>query len=128
MSSKQNEPQPPAQTDHSREAGRVAGEVGVARSSVDLWESITHGERRGGTCVDAVKRSEGVVTAGFSGYQRQESPEPSIPAPTVRRKPSGERHSESRVRENRMHGLMRGGSPTVIGLRAFQSVASRLLY
>jgi hypothetical protein len=36
--------------------------------------------------------------------------------------------SESRVRENRLHGLMRGGSQTVIGNSASQSVASRLLY
>ncbi len=48
MNSKQNEPQPSAQAGKSREAGRVAGEVGVLRSSVDLWESITHGEPREG--------------------------------------------------------------------------------
>lgn len=59
MNSKQNEPQPSAQAGQSREAGRVAGEVGVARSSVDLWESTTHGEPRGGACSNAEKRSEG---------------------------------------------------------------------
>ena len=48
MNSKQNEPQPSAQAGKSREAGRVAGEVGVLCSSVDLWESITHGEPREG--------------------------------------------------------------------------------
>jgi len=32
---------------------------------------------------------------------------------------SGEDSSESRVRENRLHGLMRGGSETVIGLVPF---------
>ena len=32
------------------------------------------------------------------------------------------------MRENRLSGLMRGGKQTVIGLRASQSVASRLLY
>ena len=42
--------------------------------------------------------------------------------------PAKERDSESRVRENRLHGLMRGGIQTVIGARAFQSVESRLLY
>ena len=36
--------------------------------------------------------------------------------------------SESRMRENRLSGLMRGGKQTVIGPRAFQSVTSRLLY
>ena len=59
MNSQQNEPQPPAQAGDSREAGRVAGEVGVLRSSVDLWESTTHGEPRGGACSNALKRSEG---------------------------------------------------------------------
>ena len=59
MNSQQNEPQPPAQAGQSREAGRVAGAVGVARSSVDLWESTTHGEPRGGTCSNAERRSEG---------------------------------------------------------------------
>jgi len=59
MNSKQNEPQPPAQAGQSREAGRVAGEVGVRRSSVDLWDSTTHGEPRAGTCSNACKRSEG---------------------------------------------------------------------
>ena len=59
MNSPQNEPQPPAQAGDSREAGRVAGEVGVLRSSVDLWDSTTHGEPRGGACSNALKRSEG---------------------------------------------------------------------
>lgn len=59
MNSKQNEDKPPAQAGNTREAGRVAEAVGVTRSSVDLWESITHGEPRGGTCSNAVRRSEG---------------------------------------------------------------------
>lgn len=59
MNSPQNEPQPPAQAGSVREAGWVAGAVGVARSSVDLWESTTHGEPRGGTCSNAERRSEG---------------------------------------------------------------------
>jgi hypothetical protein len=42
--------------------------------------------------------------------------------------PAKEWDSESRVRENRLHGLLRGGFQTVIGLCAFQPVASRLLY
>src|SRR6266446_7418724 len=110
MNSKQNEAQPGAQAGWSREAPRVAGEVGVLHSSVDLWESITHGEPREGTWVAATKRSDGVVTAGSPGYKRQKSPGSSTRALAGRRKPSGERHSESRVRENCMHGLMRGGS------------------
>jgi hypothetical protein len=38
------------------------------------------------------------------------------------------RNSESRMRENRLSGLMRGGKQTVIGPWASQSVASCLLY
>jgi RNA-directed DNA polymerase len=43
-------------TDESRtpEAG-----VGAADSSVDLWESITHGEQSGSACNQATKRSKG---------------------------------------------------------------------
>jgi RNA-directed DNA polymerase len=59
MNSKQNETQPSAQAGWSREAERVAGEVGVLHSSVDLWESRTHGEPREGTCSKARKRSAG---------------------------------------------------------------------
>ena len=64
MNSKQNEAQPWAQAGWFREALRVAGEVGVLHSSYDLWDIITHGEPREGTCVDAMKRSDGVGTAG----------------------------------------------------------------
>ncbi len=71
MSSQQNQPQPSAQAGQSREAGRVAGEVGVLHSSVDLWESITHGERREGTCSNARKRSEG----GGDGSRELTTPE-----------------------------------------------------
>ena len=128
MNSKQNEAQPEAQAGWSREALRVAGEVGVLHSSVEPWDTITHGEPREGTCVDATKRSDGVVTAGNPGYKRQKSPGPSTRTLAGRRKPIGERHSESRVRENCMHGLMRGGSADGHWPLAFQSVVSRLLY
>jgi hypothetical protein len=37
-------------------------------------------------------------------------------------------NSESRMRKNRLSGLMRGGSQTVIGHNPFQSVGSCLLY
>ncbi len=59
MNSKQNDLQPPGQVGGSRKAGWVAGEVGVLRSSVDLWDSITPGERREGTYPNALRRSEG---------------------------------------------------------------------
>jgi len=128
MNSKQNEAQPGAQAGLSREALRVAGEVGVLHSSADLWESITTGEPREGTCVDATKRSDGVVTAGNPGDKRQKSPGSSTRALAGRRKPIGQRHSESNVRENCMHGLMRVGSADGHWPLAFHSVVSRLLY
>jgi hypothetical protein len=109
-------------------AVRAGAGVGVLHRSVDLWDTTTHREPREGTCVDATKRSDGVGTAGNPGYQRQKSPGSSTQASAGRRKPIGKRHSESRVRENRLHGLMRGGKQTVIGPRASQPVASRLLY
>ena len=71
MNSKQNEPQLPAQAGWSRKAGQVTGEVGVLHSSVDLWESTTHGERREGTCSNAGKRSEG----GGDGSRELTAPE-----------------------------------------------------
>ena len=59
MSNSKKSAQPKAQAGGTREACKVAGEVGVLHSSVDLWESITHGEPREGTCPNAQKRSKG---------------------------------------------------------------------
>ena len=58
MSRQAKDAQPAAQAGN-RKANRVKGAVGVLRSSVDLWESITHEERREGTYPHAAKRSEG---------------------------------------------------------------------
>lgn len=58
MSRQEKNAQPPAQAG-SREAARVGGEVGVLRSSVDLWDRITHEERREGTYPNARRRSKG---------------------------------------------------------------------
>jgi RNA-directed DNA polymerase len=58
MSRQKQDAQPAVQAG-DRKAGRVEGEVGVLRSSVDLWESITHEERREGTYPHAAKRSKG---------------------------------------------------------------------
>lgn len=127
MSADDTAAQPKAQAQR-REAARVTGEVGVLHSSVDLWESKTRGEPREGTCVDATKRSDGVVMAGQPDSNTEISSEASTLASAVRRKPIGERHSESRVRENCTHGLMRGGGADGHWLLAFQSVAPRLLY
>ena len=58
MSGQSKGAQPGAQAG-DREAGRVKGAVGVLHSSVDLWASITHEERREGTYPHAAKRSKG---------------------------------------------------------------------
>ena len=44
-------------------SGRAGAEVGAAGSSVDLWDTITHGERSGSACIQATKRSEGLAMA-----------------------------------------------------------------
>lgn len=60
MSSSKTKPtQRETQAGWSREVSSGAGEVGVLRSSVDLWESITHGEPREGACSNAPRRREG---------------------------------------------------------------------
>src|SRR6476620_6655501 len=58
MSEPSKEAQPAAQAGNCK-AARVQGEVGVLRSSVDLWASIPHEERREGTYPHAAKRSKG---------------------------------------------------------------------
>ena len=58
MSRQKQDAQPAAQAGY-RKATRVKGAVGVLHSSVDLWESITHEERREGTYPHAAKRSKG---------------------------------------------------------------------
>ena len=111
-------------------AERAVAEVGGVRSSddsvPDLWSGERAEERRDATCSAARKRNEGLVTAlwAISAKNVRELP------PHVEVAASGRvaRNSESRMRENRPSGLMRGGKQTVIGPRASQSVASRLLY
>ncbi len=112
-------------------AVRAVAEVGGVRSSVDpvpdLWFGQRAGEPRDAACSAGEKRREG----------RGDGPQ-GLPAPdkvrqlqiTLYRKAAAlrQRNSESRMRENRLSGLMRGGKQTVIGQRASQSVASRLLY
>lgn len=58
MSGVNKDAQPAAQAGN-READRVKAAVGVLHSSVDLWASITHEERREGTYPHAAKRSKG---------------------------------------------------------------------
>jgi hypothetical protein len=117
-----------------REAAQVMAEVGGVRSSDDPAPGPAVAgfgqpaeERRDATCSAEVKNSEG----------RGDGPR-GLPAPenvrqlqiTLGQRASAfrQRNSESRMRENRSSGLMRGGKQTVPGPRAFQSVACRLLY
>jgi hypothetical protein len=117
-------------TSSKREAVQAIIEVGGVRSSDDhvpnLWFGELTEERRDTTCSAARKRNEGHGD-GPLGYQRHKI-RSRVANP---RRRSGfchcARNSESRMRENRLSGLMRGGKQTVIGL-AFQSVASRPLY
>ena len=118
-------------TSSKREAAQVMAEVGGVRSSDDpvpgLWFGQPTEERRDATCSAEVKSSEG----------RGDGPQ-GLQAPmnvrqlqiTLGRRASDlrQRNSESRMRENRSSGLMRGGKQTVIGPRASQAIASRLLY
>ena len=127
-------------TSLKRKAVQAVAEVGGARSSddpaPDLWFGECAGERRGATCSAEVKSSKG----------RGNGPR-GLPAPekarklqiTLYRKAKFKpeyrfwnnaeriRNSESRMRENRPSGLMRGGKMPVIGF-AFHPVSSRLLY
>jgi hypothetical protein len=91
-------------------------EVGGVRSSVDpmldLWFGENMGERRDATCSAARKISKGRGDGLLGGYKR---PKPSWSCESRWRGSLGwrERSSESRMRENRLSGLMRGGKQTV---------------
>ena len=103
-------------------AGRAVAEVGGLRSSVEVWESQR--ERREITCSKVWEEDEGRGDGPLAGYQRR-AKFGRIPQRTA--SPCDDWNSESRMRENRPSGLMRGGKTTVIG-SASQSVSSRLLY
>ncbi len=115
--------QPNAQAGQASEAGGAAGEVGVLRSSDET--PGTGVERRWDTCSEV--RSE----------RRPKAPQGDTPprcpsSSTLTEGSSGNArtrpNSESRIWENRPFGSMRGGRESVIGLCAFQSVLSCLLY
>src|SRR5260221_13784869 len=83
-------------------------------------------ERRDATCSAVRKRNEELVTAPWAiSAMKVRELQPHAGITAFGR---NARKSESRMRENRPSGLMRGGKQTVIGLRAFHSAASRLLY
>ena len=118
-------------TPETEKAAQAMAEVGGVRSSddpmLDLWFGENLGERRDATCSAGVKRREG----RGDGPQGLPAPEKvrQLPITLDRRALAFRpRNSESRMRENRPSGLMRGGEMTVIGLRASQPVSSRLLY
>jgi hypothetical protein len=118
-------------TSSKREAARVMAEVGGVRSSDDpapsLWFGEPAEERRDATCSAEVKSNEGRGD-GPKGYQRPKAFGSCKSRCVGGRKLSDKWNPESRMRENRLSGLMRGGKQTVNGPRASQSVASRLLY
>lgn len=108
-------------------AGRAGGEVGDAHSSDDPRERTTRGERRGGTCPDAIPSSEGCEDGGMMPiitslkvrklqrtlYQQAKgnarwrawSKRPRGELPPLL---DGEQDPESRMRENCLSGSMRG--------------------
>ena len=99
-------------------AVRATTGVGGVRSSddpvPDLWFGEHTGERRDATCSAAVKRNDGLATALWAISAKNVLDLQLTLAP--RPMGAGARNSESRMRENRLSGLMRGGEQTVIGL------------
>src|SRR6266704_945520 len=98
-------------TSSKREAAQALAEVGGVRSSddpvPDLWFGQPAGERRDATCSAARKRNEGRGD-GPLGYQRQIKRSRVANLCWRRGFGRGARNSESRMRENRLSGLMRG--------------------
>lgn len=107
------------------ESAKAAGVVGVPRSSDDLPDSKTGGERRRGAWVRVKGTRNGtgdgqgdldINSANVSGAARftvMAGASPAVEAP-----------SESRMRENRPSGLMRGGARRSLALVPLQSVRS----
>src|SRR5580698_8617751 len=118
-------------TSLKREADQVMAEVGGVRSSDDpvpnLWSGQPAEERRDATCSAEVKSNEG-GGGGPRGLQAPNNVRQLQNTLGWRASAFRSRNSESRMRENRSSGLMRGGKQTGIDPRASQSVASRLLY
>jgi len=110
---------PTEQAGRTSEAGGVAGEVGVPRSSGELL--ATEQGAKGGHLPNAKRRSEGngdgrgnpdsnpAHSPGASNHAISESP----------RRATRRMGSESRIWENRPFGSMRGGRESVIGLVPF---------
>jgi hypothetical protein len=106
--------QPPAQTGQTSEAGGVAGEVGVLRSSDEV--PVTGMERRRDTCSEV--RSDRWLMAP-QGDRPPRGPSSSTLMEGARGNAPTRPNSESRIWENRPFGSMRGGRESVIGLVPF---------
>lgn len=103
--------QPAAQGGEPTEPARAAGVVGVPRRSDDPPESKTGGERRRGTWVRVIRNCNG--SGDGQGDLDNNSNEDSgvvVETMAVGASPTVEEPSESRMRENRPSGLMRGGA------------------
>ena len=102
---------PTAQAGFASEAGGVAGEVGIPRSSDEAH--VTGAERRGDTCSEV--RSDRRLKA-----PQGDKPPRGMSSSTLMEGSSGNARtrpdSESRIWENRPFGSMRGGRESVIGL------------
>jgi hypothetical protein len=123
-SSGASETQPVAQGGKPTESAKAAGVVGVLRSSVDPSESKTDGERRRGTWVRV--KGHGNGTGDGRGNLDKNSNKVSGAARftvTVGASPTVEAPSESRMRENRPSGLMRGGVRRSLALCIFNPSA-----
>ena len=110
-SSGASETPPVEQGGNPTEPARAAGVVGVPRSSVDPSDSKTDGEPRRGTWVRVKGTRNG--TGDGQGNLDKNSANVSGAARftlTAGASPAVEAPSESRMRENRPSGLMRGGA------------------
>ncbi len=117
--------QPAGQGGEPTEPAKAAGVVGVLRSSVDPSESKTDGERRRGTWVRV--KGNGNGTGDGRGDPDRNSAKVSGAARftvTVGASPTVEAPSESRMRENRSSGLMRGGARRSLAKVPLQPVRS----
>ena len=100
------------------EAARAVAGVGVLHSSDDLRDTTTRGEPREGTYPNAMRRSEGSGDGSTGAISAHYDSAASIHAMSQSESDAQEWDSESRMRENRLSGLMRDGKQTVIGPRA----------
>ena len=83
----------------------------------------------GNGCGASTAVSLGNTSAGLPACSSRPMDYTNSPLPRYKEKKAiRRRNPESRMRENRPSGLMRGGKQTVIGPTACQSVVSRLLY